>query len=481
MKPSLHRCTVALSHWFYDSTIQRFNGFTFCPALVLCAVLFPLAAGTQFSKADQEPTRSISGQFIASGPAQFSSLAGQPRVAADTNLVRLQPALLAVSAERIKDELYRRLEISKTAPGCGQVYLVIHPARSLDENVTIFSRLTADGGTYRVDLPDVLSHRRFTRAMTGVILLEYANRQTQSRSAEIPAWLADGLTEEMLAAGAPETILSVPDKVVNGLPVTRINATERGPDPLAQARRVLEQVPPLMFEQLTWPAASQLSGDDGGAYRASAQLFVDDLLKLKTGPLRLRTMLESLPRDYNWQTALQSAFREIFPRPLDLEKWWALQLADFAAHDRGPGWTLAVSHARLDELLSVPVEMRAASNSLPVRAEISLQAVIQNLDAAHQQAILQAKLRDLGLAELRMAPQLVSLTDGYRRALAAYLGEPFVILTGPPRSRQMSAVPKKIGAAKTVKMLDALDAQRRAIESKVRPHVSVQPRLEPKF
>jgi len=481
MKSPLHRCLAAPLHRIYDSTVQRFNGFTFCAALVLSAVFFPPAAGAQFSKTDREPTRSISGQFIASGPAQFSQLAGLPRVAADTNLVRLQPALLAVSAERIKDVLYHRLEIKKEALGRGQIYLVIHPAQSLDENVTIFSRLTADGGTYRVDLPDVLSHRRFTRAMTGVILLEYANRQAQSRSAEIPAWLADGLAEEMLAAGAPETVLSMPDKLVNGLPVTRINATQRGMDSLAGARRVLEQVPPLTFEQLTWPTAAQLAGDDGGAYRASAQLFVDDLLQLKSGPLRLRTMLELLPRDYNWQTAFQSAFREMFPRPLDLEKWWALQLADFAAHDRGPGWTLAVSRAKLDELLSVPVEMRATSNSLPAHSEISLQAVILNLDAAHQQAILQAKLRDLGLAELRMAPQLVALTDGYRQALAAYLGEPFVILTGPPRSRQVSAVPKKIGAGKTVKRLDALDAERRAIESKVRPDVSVQPRLEPKF
>ena len=287
----------------------------------------------------------------------------------------------------------------------------------------------------------------------------------QSHSAEIPAWLADGLAEEMLAAGSPETVLSAPDKVVNGLSITRLNATGRGLDPLAQARRVLAQVPPLTFEQLTWPTAAQLAGDDGGAYRASAQLFVDDLLKLKSGPLHLRTMLESLPRCYNWQTAFQSAFRDDFPRPLDLEKWWALQLADFAAHDRGPGWTPAVSRAKLDELLSVPVEMRATSNSLPAHSEISLQAVILNLDAAHQQAILQAKLRDLGLAELRMAPQLVSLTDGYRRALAAYLGEPFVTLTGPPRSRHVSAVPKKIGAAKTLKTLDALDAERRALES----------------
>ncbi len=467
MKAPLHRCPAASLRRLHDSTVQRFNGFTLCIVVFLCAFFFPPAAVAQIPKSDNNFTRSISGQFVASGPAQFSELARLPRVADDTNLVRLEPALLAVSAERMKDSIYHRLEISKAASARGTIYLVVHPAQSLDENVTIFSRLTAAGCLYRVELPDVLSDRRLTRAVTGVILLEYANRHAQSRSAEIPAWLTDGLAEEMLAAGSAETILSVPDKIVNGLPVTRVNATERNPDPLDQARRVLEKLPALTFEQLTWPTAAQLDGDDGGAYRASAQLFVDDLLKLKSGALQLRTMLESLPRCYNWQTAFQSAFTENFPRPLDLEKWWALQLADFAAHDRGPGWTPAVSRDKLDDILSVPVEMRATSNSLPSHAEISLQTVILNLDFARQQAILQDKLRDLGLAQLRMAPQLAALTDGYRRALAGYLGEPSVLPSGQPRSRHPFTATKKTGVAKTLKKLDALDAQRRMIESTI--------------
>ena len=83
-----------------------------------------------------------------------------------------------------------------------------------------------------------------------------------------------------------------PDKLVNGLPVTRIDATERGMDPLATARRVLRNHPALTFEQLSWPTDAQLDGDDGGAYRASAQLFVNDLLELKDGPVHLRAMLQ---------------------------------------------------------------------------------------------------------------------------------------------------------------------------------------------
>jgi hypothetical protein len=471
MKPASPRCRVASLRNLTDSGIQRFVELTFSPALIFCALLLPLPAGAQLPKTDQAPTFSISGQFVASGPARFSPLAGLPRIAADTNLVRLDPALLAVSAERIKDSLYHRLDIKKDAPWRGQIYLVVHPAQSLDDNVTIFSRLSADRDTYRVELPDVLTQRKFVRALTGVILLEYANRRAPVRSAEIPAWLTDGLSEAMLAVGSPATILSAPDKVVNGLPVARINATQNGLDPLARARQLLAISLPLTYEQLTWPTAAQLNGDDGGAYRASAQLFVADLLDLKSGPLHLRTMLESLSHCYNWQTAFHAAFRENFPTPLDLEKWWALRLAGFAAHDRGPGWTLAVSRAKLDEILSVPVEIRVASNSLPSRAEISLQTVILNMDFVHQQPIIQSRLRDLGLAQLRMAPRLVALTDGYRRVLDRYLGEPFAPAAGQPRSRHAPYALQKTGVARTLKDLNALDAQRRSLESSIKPEV----------
>jgi hypothetical protein len=321
-----------------------------------------------------------------------------------------------------------------------------------------------------------LSRTRLAQAMTGVLLLEFANRNAPSHSAEIPAWLTDGLSQRLLAAGSPEFILSSPDKVVNGLPATRIDVTERGMDSLGAARRVLRNSPALTFEELSWPTEDQLNGNDGGAYRASAQVFTDALLDLKNGPAHLCAMLESLPQFYNWQLAFQSAFRAEFPRPLDLEKWWALQVVNFTAHDPGPGWTPEVSREKLDEILSVPVEMRTASNSLPAHAEISLQAVIRNLDAARQTEILQTKLRDLGLAQLRVAPQFAALTDGYRRAIAGYLGEHRPVASG---NGYAAAMLKRTSARDTLKKLDALDGQRRTIESTVRPDTSIQPSLAP--
>jgi hypothetical protein len=149
-----------------------------------------------------------------------------------------------------------------------------------------------------------------------------------------------------------------------------------------------------------------------------------------------------------------------------LEKWWALQVVSFVARDPGSRWTPAVSREKLDEILSVPVEMRTASNALPTRATISLQAVIRNFDSARQTAVLQTKLRDFELAQLRMAPQLAVLTAEYRLALADYLGQSK--RAAPPWNKH-EAVPSRTSAQETLKRLDALDAKRRTIEEAIKP------------
>ena len=206
---------------------------------------------------------------------------------------------------------------------------------------------------------------------------------------------------------------------------------------------ILRNYPALTFEQLSWPTGAQLSGADSGVYHASAQLFVNDLLDLKDGAVRLRAMLQKLAAILQLAdgvSIVRSA--KTFRNPSTWKNGGRCKSSSFAAPDPGPQWTPAVSREKLDEILSVPVELRAASNALPAHAEISLQAVIRNFDSARQTAILQTKLRDLELAQLRMAQQLAALTDGYRRALAAYLGENNRAAPAPPFGKQ------RVGALK---------------------------------
>jgi hypothetical protein len=471
MKPARYRGIRKWLRQLRGLTIQRFNGLTFRRLSVLGVLVLSITVRAQVPPPNTISARSISGQFIVTGApsAAGAGLAARPEIATNAGLVRLEPALLAVSAERIKASLWRELDLNPNAPWRGKIYLALHPAQSTDDDVAIVSERFADGWHYQVRLPDVLPSTRFARAMTGVLLLEFANRNARARCAEIPAWLTDGLSRQLFAADWQEAILSSPAKKVNGLRVSRIVTTERGLDPLAGARRILQNEPALTFEQLSWPTGEQLAGADGGGYRASAQLFVSELLELKNGRAHLRAMLDILPDCYNWQMAFQSAFRGNFPRPLDVEKWWALQIVGFTAHDPGPMWTLAASRERLDEILSVPVGMRTASNALPAHAAISLQAVIRNWDPPGRDAILQTKLRDLELAQLRMAAPLAALTDGYRRALADYLGlgkRPSLVTRWFKHPFTSSS---KLTLEATLQKLDALDARRRAIESAVKP------------
>jgi hypothetical protein len=443
--------------------------------VVLMLFVFP-AARAQLPWSAAVAARGISGQFIVTASPRVSSLSRDRSVTTNAALVRLDPALLAVSAERIKKSLWQQLGVDDANRWRGEIFLALHPAQNVDENITIVSSRFNNVWNYRVELPDIVDRQRLVRAITAASLLELANRSAGDHSAELPSWLVDGLAAEVLAANSSAFVLSSPTDSQNGISEKRITSAQRGWDLMAEAHRVLQSEDALTFEQICWPTESQLAGRDGGVYHASAQLFVNELLSLKNGAKELRTMIQTLPTFYNWQVAFRAAFQGDFPQPVDLEKWWSLRTVDFAAFDIGSTWTVAASRERMDAILSVPVEYRAASNNMPSHAEISLQTVIRNFDPQRQMSILQNKLRDVQLAELRMAPQFAQLADGYRLALADYLGEgpvPTRVILGKnsaPRSSRASA-------KATLKKLDGLDARRRTIESALERSGSEMPAL----
>jgi hypothetical protein len=403
---------------------------------------------------------SVSGQFLVIKSPGDSLLDDLPEIAQNQDLARLEPALLAVSADRFRESFLNKLGVNPTAQWSGKIYLVLHPAQSLDENVEIISSRLGDGWDYHVLIPDVVPRERLARALTAVLLLEYANRNATDRSAEVPPWLVDGLAQELLNENLQDLILSTPSETMNGLPYSWMDQTEHSVDPLANARNVLQTYSILTFAQLSWPTDAQLFGEDGGAYRASAQLFTHELLALPNGGAKIRAMIGLLPRYYNWQTAFWPAFKENFSNSLQVEKWWALQSVIFASRSPGPQWTRQASREKLDEILSVPVEYRGTSNSLPTYAAVSLQKVIQNFNSAQQLQILQTKLRDLEMAQLRMDSSLAVLTAEYRNALAEYLGEAPVKRNGQLGNRQATKV---VSARDTIRILNTLDAQRRAL------------------
>ena len=422
------------------------------PARQICAILSGLFLFLA-AASGQDSIRSFSGLFVVGTTGGFSPLAHNRAIATNADFIRLEPTLLAVSAERFKSSLARELGLKPDAPWSGKIILALHPARSLDDEVFLAPQPFFRAWNCRVELPDVIDRTRFARAITTALLLEIANRDTSvsGRSTEIPAWLADGLAQRILTSDLDKIILSTSGKTVDGIPQNRLDETRQSSDPLAKVHSMLQNFSAATFNQLSWPTDAQLNGDDGGAYHASTQLFVHELLELSNGAAKLRALLHDLPGSLNWQTAFFTAFHDDFKRPLDVEKWWALRVVQFASRNPGPHWTPAASRDQLAGLLTVPVEFRDSSNSLPAHAEISLQSAIRSFDAAQQSVVLETKLRDLALAQMRMTPPFAALAEGYRAALADFL------------------MRKRASLKNTLKRLDALDAWRRAAEAAVKP------------
>jgi len=438
-------------------------------ALFLMANVPPGRADTQTLPGDDQLAVSYSGQFVITGSADKSPLASLPAVTTNSAFVRLEPAVLSVSAERIKQSLYRLLGYSSVHNWQGKIYLALHTALWTDENVTVMARPIDHSWSYHVQLPDVVQTDRYLRGLTGALLLELANRQSAAdgHCADVPAWLIDGLSRQLLQDELAKVVVSVPDSPMNQQSSSHGAAQQRDLDSLAGARQVLRHHSVLTYDQLCWPTEAQLDGTDGGVYHASSQVFVAELLKLKDGPARLRHLLEILPHDYNWQTAFQTVYHQEFPAPLDLEKWWALTAIDFLSRDPGPTWTPAYSAQLLNELLQVPVAVRASSNSLPAHATIPLQAVVRDFKLDQQLDVLATRLRELRLAQFRMARQFIALNDEYCQVIADYLGES---LAPEPRSSSHHhpvSTPVRIKPKEFVRRLNALDARRQTVEAAV--------------
>ncbi len=417
------------------------------------------AGGIQLPSSGFVSLRSYSGQFVAyaarsaSLPHELSSLA------TNRNFVELEPTLTTVSCERIKQMLARELNI--TAPWHGTIYLVLYPARSANDAITITSDRFKNGWQYRVDLPSLMERPRYVRAIVQVLLLELADRTAPARGAEIPLWLVEGLSQLVLASNEVEIILSPPRAAPNGLNFSATFQATRKQSLWQQAQQQLGGRPPLTFEALSWPSRQDFTSDAGGqTYRGSAQLFVGELLRLPDGRASLQRMLAQLPQHYNWQFAFLEAFHNRFERPLDVEKWWALSLLRASGRHGGQAWSLVESWQELDQAIQAAVQVRTRTNELPLHAEASLQTVIREWDPARQTSALSNILQALGLLRLRIAQEHVGLLQDYYQAIETYLLQ---------RDRSASNFPltKRAGrrraAEAAIQQLDALDSRRMAL------------------
>lgn len=366
----------------------------------------------------QRPVQSASGQFTVLRTGSPGTSASSAVLSA-SDLLHLEPTLLTISAERLRQYLTRQLQ--DKSPWEGRILFSLREADSFEAPVEVVAERLPDRWQYQVSLPEYIQQERFIRALVEVNLMEIANRNASGRAAEIPAWLTEGLTAHLLVSRSIEIILPTPKLKLNGVSVTPWVVEDVNYQPLALAHQELQTQPPLTIEQLSWPTPDSFEGRSGQTYRNCAQLLVSRLLELPNGHALINAFIRNLGQHYNWQVAFLDTYHTQFSSLLALEKWWALQLAYFTGRELGSCYSYAESVSRLNQAVRCPVEVRVATNTLPMHVAVSLQTIIEEWDANEQTRALEQSLTSLTVLRARIAPELLPLLDDYRQTLRHYL------------------------------------------------------------
>jgi hypothetical protein len=407
---------------------------------------------------------SRSGQFVVQSPQATPPSLARVTPPSTNSVLTLHPDPLAVSGERIKTAVLAEL-------GCpdrwqGKIFLSIDPRGRPGSPITPVARQYGDGWQYSLRLPQEVEGTALIRGLVHVLLLELANRNPGPHVPEIPVWLIEALTGQVLSRVGPDPLAKpnrVSGKYGNAIGQLTSTLSERG---LAdEDRKVLDLALSRMlpsFEELSLPAVERLGGAELDRYRACCQLLFVSLRQLPQGNQLLVGFLGQLPRHLNWQTAFLSAYGSVFARFLDIEKWWALtaQRVNIAR-----GRTLLPGHtglAWLGDLAGFEVEVRDSAQA-PVRRErVTLQRVIADWGFSRQVPVLNAR----GSQFRRLAPNLPGdlrvLAEGYADTLSDYVGERTRLGYQPGLPGQTAAALANIMRT-TLGRLDTLDARRQAL------------------
>lgn len=406
------------------------------------------------------PVQSASGQFSVLQPDAGRRASRSVPLMAEAGLLRVEPTLLAVSAERLRQHLTR--ELGDTSPWQHRVVFSLHRTLSFEAPVEMVAEWRGNGWLYRVAMPEYIAHDRFVRALVEVNLMEMANRTSAGRAVEIPAWLTEGLTARLLVSRSIELILPPPQLAYGPLHVTPWVVEEIKYQPLALARAQLRTNTPLSFEQLSWPAPSAFRGQRGDVYRHCSHVLLDRLLQLPDGHASMNAFIRALGQHYNWQVAFLSAYQNDFSSLLDVEKWWALQVAHFTGRSIDATYSYEASLQHLYNAIHCPVQVRFVTNDLPMHLEASLQTVIREWEGNQQRKALEQVLTALNLLRSRIAPELVELLDDYRLAVDDYLRNRDRTGIYLPRGGNRQAAMIQL-LARTVRRLDRHDAELMAL------------------
>lgn len=395
-------------------------------------------------------TFSQTGQFVVSGPRPRGSTPMDSRTSGKVER-DLTAQTLAVSCERVKTEILRALDLPDTwrnAGGrAGKILVAIDASVRTNAPIAVSATPFEQSWQFRIPLPPRLDEERLVRALTEAVLMELANRSGNKRLGEPPLWLVEGVTQTILTSAPHGMILQ---------PQTRGTADLKMDEALAGVRRELARRAPLGFHELSQPDLSRMDPTEWHRFSTCAHLCFHELSRLPEGRARLARWLGTLQRNWNWQTGFTEAFHPLFRSLLDVEKWWALTLANFTGRNPSAAWPAGFALRKLDEALQ-PVGILPNAGGRASR--LALSEVITSWDFQRQVTLFRQVLPQLHAIRLSAPIEVAPLVNRYVDVLEEYLANRNRSATAPLARGQAPPNPKLV-ARETVGRLRELDGQR---------------------
>lgn len=377
------------------------------------------------------------------------------RESGSTNVIEIDPKALAVTCERVKKAILG--ELAMNDQWRGSVHVFVAPSNRPRQPVEILPTRYGDGWHYKVALPARCDWIRLVRGLAEVILLELANRDTRPQLVQPPLWLTEGLCG-LLVAEHGRTLVTEPNAyiVVSGRKAERLNL----------ARQLFREISPATFNELSWPDSQQLADPEAWKrYQAASQLFTQELLNEPDGRKGIQDFLRVLPQNLNWQTSFLRAFHPRFLTLLDVERWWAVAIADFQSRDPSLQWSRERVARQLDTVIHEATEVRTGTNGPITRKELPLSQLVANWEFSDQRDVLARKANQLQLLHVHAPPNLRPLIADYFRILDAYVRDRQP-QGGGKDGRGDVAKRKQILARETSKRLAELETRIEAIQAR---------------
>lgn len=433
-------------------------------ALFLRLALSGLAAASAEGLAYTVHSRS--GQFIVhSATPTPPSLARVAPTGTETNrLIPLYPDPLAVSCERIKSAVLAELRLPDRWRG--KVHVTIDPRAPADAFPAATGRRYLEGWHFALRLPPEIEPPTLVRGVVHAVLLEIILRQPAPRAPEVPLWLLEALTGQVLSRVGPDPVAR-PNPITGkfGNTVGQLVGTLRERGPAEEDQRVLGLIRThgwLTFEDISLPVPERLSGPSAEHYRACCQTLFVALRNLPQGPSRLNAFLARLPQHLNWQTAFLEAYAPLFPRLLEVEKWWALVGQQLGAPTSDLETNARLGAAWLEDLLSVEVVTRSAPGAAVNRQTVTFADVLQSWDFPRQRTLFAARSQALRRLARVVPDPVAGLALAYAQTLEQYVAAR-QRLSYQPGLRGAQALHLAALLESTRTQLETLEARRREL------------------